>query len=208
MHNLSKVTIQPTQRSNYITPLTIHYTLNGKKRITHIASSRNCVAVIIYNKTRKSLVLVKQFRPPSYFSSIPLNERLGEIDVNKYPADIAIVMGLCSGIVDKQIPLRELAAEEILEECGYNVNSCQLKKLHTFPSDVNMTTTANVFYCEVTDAMKVGTGGGVRSELIEVVDFPVSQVKDFLIERDFLVPPYLLFSFYWFLTNKCHCIVK
>lgn len=39
----------------------------------------------------------------------------------KYPASLAITIELCAGIVDKSKSLVEIAKEEILEECGYNV---------------------------------------------------------------------------------------
>lgn len=35
--------------------------------------------------------------------------------------NLAFTNELCAGIVDKSKPLIEIAREEILEECGYNV---------------------------------------------------------------------------------------
>lgn len=39
----------------------------------------------------------------------------------RYPAKLGITSELCAGIVDKSKPLVEIAREEVLEECGYNV---------------------------------------------------------------------------------------
>lgn len=39
----------------------------------------------------------------------------------KYPPKLGITDELCAGIVDKSKPLIEIAREEVLEECGFNV---------------------------------------------------------------------------------------
>lgn len=41
--------------------------------------------------------------------------------LEKYPVSLAITDELCAGIVDKSKPLIEIAREEIIEECGYDV---------------------------------------------------------------------------------------
>lgn len=46
------------------------------------------------------------------------NER---VDTTKYPAKLGITLELCAGIVDKKLPLKEIAKEEVLEECGFDV---------------------------------------------------------------------------------------
>lgn len=44
-----------------------------------------------------------------------------KILLEKYPVNLAFTNELCAGIVDKSKPLIEIAREEVLEECGYNV---------------------------------------------------------------------------------------
>lgn len=44
-----------------------------------------------------------------------------KIDLIKYPAKLGITLELCAGIVDKNLTLNEIAREEVLEECGFNV---------------------------------------------------------------------------------------
>lgn len=68
---------------------------NGKKRQWDFVKTHDSVFIIIYHITKKVLVLVKQFRPPVYFGNIPESDRQGEIDVNKYPAELG-----------KKIPLK------------------------------------------------------------------------------------------------------
>lgn len=52
---------------------------------------------------------------PNYESATP------ESLLEKYPPGLAFTNELCAGIVDKSKSLVEIAREEILEECGYNV---------------------------------------------------------------------------------------
>lgn len=50
----------------------------------------------------------------------------------KYPVSLAFTNELCAGIVDKSKPLIEIAREEILEECGYNVPIEQIEHVLTY----------------------------------------------------------------------------
>lgn len=90
------------------------------------------VAIIIYNLTRKKLLFVKQFRPGVYYVNIPTELRSKPIDMDKYPACLGITLELCAGIVDKNKPLVDIAQEEVLEECGYDVPIEKFEKLHSY----------------------------------------------------------------------------
>lgn len=39
---------------------------------------------------------------------------------------------LCAGIIDKDKPVEEIAREEVLEECGYDVPLANLKKVKVY----------------------------------------------------------------------------
>lgn len=68
-----------------------------------------------------------------YYNSIPAEDRQGPlIDTEKYPAKLGITLELCAGIVDKNKSLSEIAAEEILEECGYKVDHEKLERIIQF----------------------------------------------------------------------------
>ena len=54
------------------------------------------------------------------------------IDHNKYPGTLGVTHELCAGIVDKAKPVNEIAREEILEECGYDVPLEKLKRITGF----------------------------------------------------------------------------
>lgn len=67
-----------------------------------------------------------------YYNCIHPDDRQESIiDVNKYPASLGIALEMCAGIIDKNKPVEEIAKEEVLEECGYDV---PLEKLHKITS--------------------------------------------------------------------------
>lgn len=115
------------------------------------------VAVIIFNITRKVFVLVRQFRPGEYYArylymfsnlywhkltksyvsavyiqSIPLEDKQGLIDCQKYPAKLGLTLEFCAGIIDKDKSLEDIAQEEIMEETGYEVPVSKLEKVRVF----------------------------------------------------------------------------
>ena len=59
-------------------------------------------------------------------------KKLEVIDHKKYPGSMGITYELCAGIVDKEKPANEIAREEILEECGYDVPVDKLLRITGF----------------------------------------------------------------------------
>lgn len=127
-----------------------------------LVKAHDSVAVITFNKTRNTLVVVKQFRPAVYYGQIfEYLEAAGSAAnsddlVKKFPPKDAITMELCAGICDKDLPLNEIAREELIEECGYDVSVDRLEEVMRYRSGVGTTGSLQVmFYCEVTDDDKV-----------------------------------------------------
>lgn len=58
-----------------------------------------------------------------------------------YPPKLGITNELCAGIVDKSKPLVEIAREEVLEECGYNVPVERFELVLTYRYVYSNTTT-------------------------------------------------------------------
>lgn len=203
MENITEVHVTDYIPTIYTTPCTMQYTQNGKTLEYEFFAERNGVLIIVYNKTQDCLTLVKQFRPAVYLSRIPEEERKGNIDTIKYPPALGITLEFCAGLEDKNASTEQIAKEEILEECGYDVPLSSLEKVGTFK---NLTETtgarSTLFYCEVTDEMRVTTGGGVEDEFIEVIEMPVDKVLDCATQNNVNSPMNFMFLFYWFLYNK------
>lgn len=203
MDRLTEVRISEYIPTIYSTPCTMEYTQNGVRKKGHIFAERNSVIIIVYNVTRDVLVFVKQFRAAPYIHDVTECDRQTEIDVKRYKANSAITIELCAGLVDKKLPIEVIAQEEILEECGYSVPLDNLENICTFPNGSDTTgARQTMFYCEVTDDMKVSDGGGVDDEIIEVVEMSVAEVLQYILQDDVNSPANVLFGIYWFLDNK------
>lgn len=112
---------------------------------------------------------------------------------------------LCAGIIDKDLPTNEIAREELIEECGYDVPVDRIEEVMQFRSGVGTTgSLQTLYYCEVNDSDKVeGSGGGVGDEIIEVVEIPLNEAKEIIKQgTKHTSPPGFLFGILWFLTNK------
>lgn len=208
MDKISNVIIKPLEKSIYMKPYTMHFEQNNNRRTWDLLTVHDSVAILIYNISRNVLVLVKQFRPAVYFGSIPEEDRkIGEeIDVEKYPAELGITIEVCAGIVDKKMSEAEIAKEEILEECGYEVPLSSLLKIGSYRSGVGTSASLQTaFYCEVTDDMRVSKGGGVDDEIIEIVEMTVDEIKKYVTQVNIKSPPSFLFAIYWFLFHKVKC---
>lgn len=198
MNIIEHVELKPLNRNSiYLKPFSIEYSYNGKQKSENCVKQHDAVAIIIYNTTRKVLVFVKQFRPPVYISDVPESER-GNVDMNKYPSSLGITLEVCAGIVDKNLTLPQIAKEEVLEECGYDVPLSNLVEIGHTDSSPKITT----YYCEVTDEMKINVGGGVDEEMIDTVEMSVDDIKAYINQEHVRSPPSFMFCIYWFLYNK------
>ncbi|XP_041969852.1 uridine diphosphate glucose pyrophosphatase NUDT14-like [Aricia agestis] len=207
MDDLKNVYLSPLPDSPYVKPFRMNYTQNGKEKNWDLLEVHDSVAIIIFNVTRNVIIFVKQFRPAIYYNSIaPEDRKKNVIDTKKYPASLGYALEMCAGIVDKDKPLIEIAREEVLEECGYNVSLSDLHHVTTFRADVGVQGAHQTFfYCEVTDDMKTEQGGGVDDELIEVVEKTIPEVEDIVNSPGPLTsPPTCLFALTWFLLNKAN----
>ncbi|KAF7286685.1 hypothetical protein GWI33_004708 [Rhynchophorus ferrugineus] len=182
MENISDVFITNYIPTIYTTPRTLKYNQNGHNKSADVFLERNGVVIILYNKTKDVLVLVKQFRASVYFQEISKNERFGSVDVSKCKPEKAVTLEFCAGLEDKTLPTEKIAQEEIFEECGYQVSTESLQKIISF-CNLSETTGAQstFYYCEVTEDQRINQGGGnlEENENIEVVEMKVEDVLNY-----------------------------
>lgn len=189
--------------SPYVKPFRLYYIQNGKEKNWDCLKVHDSVAIIIFNVTRKKLVLVKQFRPAVYYGIVSEDDP-HNIDYEKYPPSIGVTVELCAGIIDKEKSVKEIAQEEVLEECGYNVPLEKIEEVLVYRSGVGTSSAVqSLFYCEVTDDEKVNQGGGVDDEIIEIAEYSIEEIEARMKPGNILTsPPSFLFGILWFLTNK------
>ncbi|XP_015518308.1 uridine diphosphate glucose pyrophosphatase NUDT14 [Neodiprion pinetum] len=208
MQDLKDVEIGPLPpNSPWVRPVRMQFRQAGKLKKWDLLRIHDSVAMIVFNVTQRKLIFVSQFRPAVFYASLP--EKQGKVDLQQYPPSLGVTLELCAGIVDKDLPIAEIAREELLEECGYNAPVSNFVKLHTCRSGVGPTgAMETLFYVEVTDEMRVNSGGGseVEGELIEVVELSVNEFKEYINRPSIQSPPEVLFAASWFFHNKPeHC---
>ncbi|KAL1254644.1 hypothetical protein QQF64_016873 [Cirrhinus molitorella] len=206
---------------------------NGTKKSWDFMQTHDSVSVLIFNTTSHCFILVKQFRPAVYMSEwerskpkplqpaeeesaeaapaepkVPEEDKAGETteaSSHQPPASAGVTYELCAGLVDKpDLSLEEIARQEVLEECGYDVPVTKLRKITSYRSGVGVTgSKQTMFYAEVSDENRVGEGGGKpqEGELIEVVKVPLHEAMTFAFDESIPKTMGVIFSFIWFHSN-------
>ncbi|CDQ67019.1 unnamed protein product [Oncorhynchus mykiss] len=182
--------------------------------------THDSVSVLIFNTTSHCFVLVKQFRPAVYMcewertkpKAPDSSEQVAEEKEGAAvgggetpPGSVGMTYELCAGLVDKaDLSLEEIARQEVLEECGYDVPVAKLRRITSYRSGVGVTgAKQTMFYAEVSDENCVGEGGGEpqEGELIEVVKVPLHEAMTFAYDESIPKTMGVIFSFIWFHNN-------
>ncbi len=121
-------------------------------------------AVLLYNLEKKTVILIRQLRIPTYIQGHPTG----------------MMIEACAGLLDKDDP-ETCMIREIEEETGFRVP--EVKKLfEAYMSPGAVTEKIYFFMAAYSDAMKVSIGGGLATEHedIEVLEFSFDQVLTLL----------------------------
>ena len=114
----------------------------------------NGAAILLYNSKKKTVVLTRQFRMPTYVN--------GNED--------GMMIEVCAGLLDGDNPA-DCVRKETEEETGYKINNVE-KVFQTYMSPGSVTEELFLFVGEYDDSMKVSDGGGAEDETenIEVLE--------------------------------------
>ena len=107
-------------------------------------------AILLYNASKKTVILTKQFRMPSYLN--------GNND--------GMMIEVCAGLLDKNDSLTCIK-NEAEEETGYKITNPK-KIFEIFSTPGAVTEKIHYFIAEYNDAMKISEGGGLESETEEI----------------------------------------
>lgn len=126
-----------------------------EKQEREVYDCGDAIAILLYNKKNKTVILTKQFRLPVY-----RNEK-----------GTGMMIEVCAGLLDGDTP-EVCAKRETLEETGYHID--EVKKIfeaYMVPGPV--TQKVHFFIAEYTHEMRVTLGGGAEHETenIEVLEF-------------------------------------
>ena len=186
MSSIKIDSISELKYPKFVKPIQINYSIGNEKRTWEAVVAYDNVAILLWHEEKRSLVLVKQFRPP-VFNSNKTNGMMYE---------------LCAGLVDKDASNIQIAKEEILEECGYDVPLQNIQTVTKFYTSVGISgTQQTLYYAVCIESMKMSQGGGLAEENIEVIYIPIEQAKAFMFDDTYQKTPGLLMAFYWFFDN-------
>lgn len=107
----------------------------------------NAVTVLLYNKEAKTVLLVRQFRIPTYINGNPTGM------LTETPA----------GMLDKDESPENAIIREVKEETGYEINEVQ-KVFEAYSSAGSFTEIIHYYVAPYTKEQKKSKGGGLAEE--------------------------------------------
>lgn len=214
---ITEMKVVPCVDSRFIQPSRVVFKQNGQERKWDYLTVHDSVCALLFNTTRQSFILVKQFRPAVYMhvnrnlhkkalndgSAVTMTADDSSLPITA-PFNEGVTYELCAGIIDKNMSLAGLMKQEILEECGYDVPEENLQEIASFRGGVGSTGSLQTFFfAKVTDEMCVSQGGGNLSEgeKIEVFYLPLENSKEFVFDATKHKPAGLMFAFMWYFNK-------
>ncbi len=170
----------------FVKPKLLEFIADGKAKTWEVLEVYDSVSILLYHEQKDTFILVKQFRPAVY---------LKNQDGYTYE--------LCAGIVDKESSLKQIAKEEIFEECGYEVELDEIEKITEFYTSVGFAGgKQTLYYAKVKEDQRVNSGGGIDDEDIEVVYLPIKEAREFMFDETMVKTPGLMFAFEWWFREE------
>ena len=142
--------------------ITYEYSKNDGNKLTQTREAYdrgNGATILLYNKEKKTVILTKQFRLPTFING---NET-------------GMMIEACAGLLDKD-NAEDCIRRETEEETGYRITEVR-KIFEAYMSPGSVTEILHFFIAEYADDMKVNEGGGVEheEENIEVLEFSIEK---------------------------------
>lgn len=159
--NNSKVKIKKTEvlSDNWYTlnKVTFDYQNKHGEWETHSREAYdrgNGATILLYNKEKKTVVLTRQFRLPTYING----------------NDSGMLIEACAGLLDKD-NAEDCIRKETEEETGYRISKVE-KVFESYMSPGSVTELVYFFVAHYDSEMKVSEGGGLEEEQenIEVLE--------------------------------------
>lgn len=186
MHKIENIELKECDNPKFVKTKRMHYLQDGKKKQWEIVLNYDSVSIFLIDESNNRFILVKQFRPAVYLKN-----------------DDGFTYEICAGIVDKDLPLIEIAREEALEECGYDVPLSNISKINELYSGVGFSGSRQTLYFAYIDkSMKVSDGGGIDDEVLEVFHLDIDKAKDFIVDTNFVKTTGLVYAITKYLYDK------
>jgi len=124
----------------------------------------NGATVLLYNREKRKVVLIRQFRMPTYLNG----------------NDSGMMIETCAGLLDGDDP-ETCVLKEAEEESGIRPKSAR-KVFEAYMSPGAVTEVIHFYVAEYTDEDRVGHGGGLDEEQedIEVLEIPFEEALEMM----------------------------
>ncbi len=137
---------------------------NGEweKQAREVYDRGNGAAILLYNRDRRTVILTRQFRMPTYKNQNPTG----------------MLIEACAGLLDNETP-EATVIRETEEETGYKIAKVH-KVGEAYMSPGSVTEILHLYVAEYDAGMASGAGGGLAEEQenIEVLELPFSQALE------------------------------
>ncbi len=134
---------------------------NGEWQLQHREAydRGNGATILLYNKTKGTVILTRQFRLPTYIN--------GNTD--------GLLIETCAGLLEQDNP-EDCIKREAEEETGYKVDKVR-KLFEAYMSPGSVTEIIHFFAAEYAEDMQISAGGGLADEQenIEVLELEFEQ---------------------------------
>ncbi|PVZ82852.1 GDP-mannose pyrophosphatase NudK [Serratia sp. S1B] len=124
------------------------------EQVREVYDRGNGATILLYNRTKGTVVLINQFRMPTY-----LNGNTS-----------GMLLEACAGLLDNDTP-EQCVRREAMEETGFQVTEVK-KVFEAYMSPGGVTELIHFFIAEYQDSERTSAGGGIEDEDIDVVELP------------------------------------
>lgn len=127
------------------------------QQIREVYDRGNGATILLYNPEKGTVVLINQFRMPTYVNGNPTG----------------MLLETCAGLLDNDSP-EECIRREAMEETGYQIDKVQ-KLFEAYMSPGGVTEIIYFFAAQYHSGQKVTDDVGVEDEVIDVVELPFTE---------------------------------
>ena len=145
----------------------------------------DAAAVLLYNEETHMVVMVNQFKVPSMIG----RQRDNPSTTNGWITEAV------AGMIETSETSEDAVIRETLEETGYQIREPELI-CKFFSSPGGTSERIFLYFAKITDADKVGEGGGLNGEDIKVVTKSANELFDDLAKKQ-IDDPKLVIAAYW-----------
>ena len=192
--SVKNIKIENLTAPRYVKPYQISFDLCGRPVRWECVKAHDSVSALLYHEDKDAFLLVKQFRPAVWFNI--QSAKTGPLNLTQ-EGEEGYTYELCAGLMDKGKSEEQTVIEEIAEETGFATS--KVERITSTRGALGFGgARQTMFFAAINDDMKIGEGGGIDGENIELAYVPVKDARKFMFDESKSKAAGLLFAFMWF----------